>query len=49
MNRMLQWVNFLGVLVLAGLCVVQWKVNRRLNLETADLERVRIAQDAKVS
>jgi chromosome segregation ATPase len=49
MNRVLQWVNFVGVLALACLCVVQWKVNRRLNLETADLERVRIVQDAKIS
>jgi len=48
MNRVLQWVNLLGVLALAGLCGLQWDVNRRLNLETADLERRRIADEAKI-
>jgi chromosome segregation ATPase len=48
MNRVMQWINFLGVLAVALLCVVQWSVNRRLNLETADLERKQIALNAKV-
>lgn len=49
MNRLLQWLNFLGVLALAGLCVAQWNTNRRLNLTTADLERTRITQNAKIA
>jgi chromosome segregation ATPase len=48
MNRVLQWINFLGVVAVAALCVVQWSVNRRLNLETADLERKQIILDAKL-
>jgi len=49
MNRVLQWINLLGVLALAGLCAVQWSVNRRLNLTTQSLERTRIEQEAKIA
>jgi septal ring factor EnvC (AmiA/AmiB activator) len=49
MNRMLQWFNLLGVAALAGLCVVQWSVNRRVNLEAAALEQTRISQAAKIA
>jgi chromosome segregation ATPase len=49
MNRVLQWLNFLGILALAGLCAVQWSINRRLNLATGALERTRIAQDQRIS
>jgi methyl-accepting chemotaxis protein len=40
----LQYLNLFGVLVLGGFCVVQWRVNRDLNLEITRLERVRIEQ-----
>ena len=29
MNRSLQYINLIGVIALAILCVVQWKTNRR--------------------
>ncbi len=48
MNRALPLLNLLGVLLLAGLCVVQWRDNRRLNLEAADLTRIRHEQAAKL-
>jgi len=38
MNRRLQYVNLFGVLALAALCVFQWRMNRRLNLERNGLE-----------
>ena len=44
----LQYLNLFGVLVLGGFCVVQWRVNRDLNLETNRLERVRIEQVAQL-
>lgn len=44
MNRALPIVNLLGVLLLAGLCVVQWRINRRLNLEATELTRIRHGQ-----
>ncbi len=49
MNRVLQWFNFVGVLALTGLCVVQWKVNRQLNLAAAQLERLHLADEAKTA
>jgi chromosome segregation ATPase len=49
MNRTLQVLNLLGVLVLAALCVVQWRANRTLNLEAAGLEKVRLDQAAKLA
>jgi len=33
MNRFLPWTNLVGVVVLAGLCVVQWHANRRVQIE----------------
>jgi chromosome segregation ATPase len=49
MSRVLQWFNLLGVAALAGLCVVQWSVNRRVNLEAVALEQTRISQAAKIA
>lgn len=48
MNRFLQWLNLVGVLVLAVLCVVQWRVNRRLNLELNAAETTRQQQAARM-
>lgn len=47
MNRKLQFVNLCGVVLLAGLCVFQWRQNRALNLGLNDLEKTRQAQEQK--
>lgn len=39
MNRTLTWANLFGVAVLAGLCLVQWQANRRLQLEARELRQ----------
>ena len=48
MNRALTWINLVGVLVLAGLCVFQWRANRELNLQVNDFEATRFAQAAQI-
>jgi chromosome segregation ATPase len=48
MKRLL-WINFLGVLALSILCVVQWQRDRRLNLQVNRLEKTRIEQEEKLS
>lgn len=45
----LHWINLVGVLVLAALCVAQWQANRRMNLEVNRLEKVRQTQEQKIS
>jgi chromosome segregation ATPase len=47
--KKLGWINLLGVLVLAVLCVVQWQRDRRLNLEINHLEKERIAHQEKIA
>jgi len=42
MNRFLQYFNLVGVCVLVGLCVVQWRENRRLNLQNRSVELARL-------
>lgn len=49
MNRLLQILNFLGVLALVWLCGLQWKDNGRLHADGEDLERTRQAQAAKIA
>jgi len=46
--RALHYFNFCGVLALAVLCVVQWRINRDLNLRTNLLEKDRIAQNGRI-
>lgn len=48
MNRFLNLFNLVGVLALAVLCVLQWKTNRRLQLETNHLETRSIEQTAEM-
>ncbi len=48
MSRALTWINLLGVLVLASLCVLQWRANRSLNLDVNRLEQTRQTQSAKI-
>jgi septal ring factor EnvC (AmiA/AmiB activator) len=49
MNRFLQYLNFAGVLALAGLCALQWKENSRLNLAMNDLEMTRLRQSDQIA
>lgn len=48
MNRFLHGFNLVGVVVLALLCVQQWRVNRKMNLEILGLEKVRQEQADRV-
>ena len=48
MSRALTWINLLGVLVLATLCVFQWRANRTLNLDVNRLDQTRQTQSAKI-
>jgi len=48
MNRSLQYINSIGVLALAVLCVFQWQANRRFNMEANRLEKIRIEQAAQI-
>lgn len=48
MNRFMQGFNFLGVLVLVGLCALQWQANRQANLQINSLIQIRIEQTAKI-
>ncbi len=48
MNRFLQWFNLLGVLALAGLCAMQWQMNRQLNLDLNAAEKVRQRQTTRL-
>lgn len=49
MNRSLQYANLIGVAALAVLCVFQWSLNRRVNLEASALEKTRLDLTAKVA
>jgi septal ring factor EnvC (AmiA/AmiB activator) len=49
MNRMLQYLNLLGIAALVVLCCAQWSANRRLNLQAIALEKTRIEQSATIS
>ena len=48
MSRGLQFVNFAGVVILAAVCVGQWKINRSVNLEANRLEKTRIEQQQRI-
>lgn len=48
MNAFMQYLNFAGVLALAGLCLVQWRANREVNLEANALEKTRLEQSATI-
>lgn len=49
MNRRLQFVNLIGVLVLALVCVLQWRRDRALNLELNRNEKTRLEQQGKLA
>ncbi len=46
--KRLDYLNLIGVLALAALCVAQWRRDRQLNLEINQLENVRLQQEAKI-
>jgi chromosome segregation ATPase len=48
MNDRLKYLNLVGVVALAALCVCQWLHDRRLNLEIKRLNQVRQQQAAKI-
>jgi len=48
MKDQLKYLNLVGVLALTALCVVQWRRDRRLNLEVNRLDQVRLQQAAKI-
>ena len=49
MNRTLAILNFAGILLLTGLCVIQWQANRRLNLSHIALEQQLDQQTVKIA
>ena len=49
MIRILPYFNFLGVIGLAALCVVQWQNNRQLNLNNIALDQIRQNQANKLA
>lgn len=49
MNRTLNYLNFVGVLLLAVLCALQWRRDSRLNLLAIDLEKTRQEQASKLA
>ncbi|MFO1498165.1 MAG: hypothetical protein U1G07_07195 [Verrucomicrobiota bacterium] len=48
MNRFFQWFNLCGVALLVVLCVLQWRMNRRLNLEAVALAKTRLEQQGQL-
>ena len=49
MKRWLEIANLVGVVLIAGLCVAQWGVNRALHLRGIENERVGAEQEAKIA
>ena len=49
MRRWLEIANLAGVVLLAGLCVAQWGVNRALHLRAIENERAAAEQGAKIA
>ncbi len=49
MNRRLQILNLIGVVVLTLVCVFQWRRDRALNLELNRNEKTRLEQQAKLA
>ncbi len=48
MNRALHYINSLGVVALAILCIFQWRANRESNLEANRLEKLRIEHSTEI-
>lgn len=48
MRVRLEYLNLLGVALLAALCAVQWSANRRVHLEVHRLEKLRNEQSQRI-
>jgi chromosome segregation ATPase len=48
MKRFFAWLNLLGVLALAALCVAQWRENRGLNVDVIRLREVVRVRESKL-
>ena len=49
MNRFFEKINLIGVIILAMLCVAQWKINRAANLNLQAAQKLNREQTAKIS
>jgi chromosome segregation ATPase len=49
MSRFFQWLNLVGVVIVAVLCCVQWSLNQRENDAIAKLDQTRRDQAATIS
>jgi chromosome segregation ATPase len=49
MSRFFQWLNLVGVVIVAVLCCVQWSLNQRENDAIAKLDQTRRGQAATIS
>jgi len=47
--KRLHYFNLIGVFSVAALCVVQWQINRRLNLDLRRLEKTRLDQETRIA
>jgi chromosome segregation ATPase len=48
MIRALHYTNLFGVLALSVVCILQWRINRDLNLQAGRLEKERINQQIRL-
>ena len=49
MNRTLQLLNLLGILVLAGVCTLQWQANRAASHTAQGLEQTRLTHEVQLA
>jgi uncharacterized coiled-coil DUF342 family protein len=49
MNRLITYLNFLGVLVLAILCIIQWQANSQIDAQLGHVNQIRLDQAAKLT
>jgi chromosome segregation ATPase len=49
MNRTLQVLNLIGIVLLIGLCAAQWDVNRRMHLRLLDAERIHTEEQGRIA
>jgi chromosome segregation ATPase len=48
MNRLMTYLNFVGVLVLTVLCMIQWQANSQFNAQLSRAKQTRLDQAAKL-
>jgi chromosome segregation ATPase len=47
--KRLHYFNLIGVFSVVALCVVQWQINRRLNLDLRQLEKTRLGHETRIA